>query len=103
MDRHLGLHEVIEESVDPLTALEVGLKVDAEAIPAELAAAILVGEVGLTSPATTVALLKLNAVVGVQGTVETIAGVDRLTRVGITCALCHSTVDDSWVRSALPH
>ncbi len=47
-------------------------------------------------PATTVALLKLNAVVGVKGTVETINGTDTLTRVGITCALCHSTVDDSF-------
>jgi hypothetical protein len=49
----------------------------------------------LKSPATTVALLKLGAVVGVKGTVENVGGVDRLTRVGITCAPCHSTVDDS--------
>ena len=50
----------------------------------------------LKSPDTTVALLKLNAVVGVKGKVETISGKDTLTRVGITCALCHSTVDDSF-------
>src|SRR6185436_15294002 len=45
---------------------------------------------------TTVALLKLNAVVGLKGTVETVNGVDTLTHVGTTCALCHSTVDDSF-------
>jgi mono/diheme cytochrome c family protein len=93
----LGLHEVVETQVDPLTALSVGLKVDAEAIPAELAAAILAGDVDLTDPATTVALLKLGAVVGLQGTVEPVDGVDRLTRLGVTCALCHSTVDDSFL------
>src|SRR4029079_5234991 len=49
----------------------------------------------LHSPATTVALIKLNAVVGIKGTVENVGGRDTLTRVGITCALCHSTVDDS--------
>ncbi|HEY8925525.1 MAG TPA: c-type cytochrome, partial [Polyangia bacterium] len=47
-------------------------------------------------PATTVTLLKLNAVVGVKGTVSSVDGVDTLTAVGITCALCHSTVDDSF-------
>ena len=52
--------------------------------------------VDLTSPDTTVALLKLNAIVGVQGKVETINGKDTLTRVGVTCAMCHSTVDDSF-------
>jgi mono/diheme cytochrome c family protein len=50
----------------------------------------------LKSPATTIALLKLDAVVGVKGTVETVNGHDTLTRVGITCALCHSTVDNSF-------
>jgi mono/diheme cytochrome c family protein len=35
-------------------------------------------------------------VVGLKGRVETVNGVDTLTRVGITCALCHSTVDDSF-------
>jgi mono/diheme cytochrome c family protein len=54
------------------------------------------GSISLTSTATTIALLKLNAVVGVKGTVESVNGKDTLTRVGITCALCHSTVDDSF-------
>ena len=49
-----------------------------------------------TSPATTVALLKLDAVVGLKGTVQTVNGKDALTRVGVTCALCHSTVDNSF-------
>lgn len=92
----LRMHEVIESAVDPATALAVGLKVDVDAIPPDLAQAIEEGLVDLTSPATTVALLKLDAVVGVVGKVESVAGVDRLTRVGITCALCHSTVDDSF-------
>ncbi len=92
----LRLHEVIRTAVDPTTALSVGLKVDAEALPAAVVKGIQDGSVSLTSPDTTVALLKLNAVVGVKGTVETINGKDTLTRVGITCALCHSTVDNSF-------
>jgi mono/diheme cytochrome c family protein len=90
------MHEVIQKSVSPATALSVGLKVDADAIPPAVAAAIKAGQVNLNDPATTVTLLKLNAVVGVKGTVATVNGRDTLTRVGITCALCHSTVDDSF-------
>ena len=92
----LRMHEVISAAVDPVTALSVGLKVDAEALPAAVVDGIKNGSVDLTSPATTIALLKLNAVVGLKGTVETVNGVDRLARVGITCALCHSTVDNSF-------
>jgi hypothetical protein len=93
----LRMHEVIESAIDPLTALDLGLKVDADALPEELRQAILNGDVDLTDPATTVALIKLDAVVGVVGTVENIDGRDRLIEVGITCALCHSTVDDSFL------
>ncbi|HVV50276.1 MAG TPA: hypothetical protein VHO06_11495 [Polyangia bacterium] len=93
----LQLQTVISTAVDPMTALSVGLKVDATALPDSVVQGINDGTVDLTSPATTVALLKLNAVVGVQGTVTTDAsGNDTLTKVGITCALCHSTVDDSF-------
>ncbi len=92
----LRMHEVIAAAVDPVTALSVGLKVDAEALPPSVVAGIQNGSIDLRSPATTIALLKLNAVVGLKGTVETVNGVDRLTRVGTTCALCHSTVDDSF-------
>ncbi|HWH41864.1 MAG TPA: c-type cytochrome [Usitatibacter sp.] len=92
----LRMHEVIAKAVDPTTALSVGLKVDAEALPAAVVKGIKDGSISLKSPATTVALLKLDAVVGLKGTVETIDGKDRLTRVGVTCALCHSTVDDSF-------
>lgn len=90
------MHEVVQKSVSPATALSVGLKVDSDAIPAELAAAIKAGKVDLKDPATTVALLKLNAVVGLKGTIATVNGKDTLTRLGITCALCHSTVDDAF-------
>jgi mono/diheme cytochrome c family protein len=92
----LRMHEVIAKAVDPTTALSVGLKVDAQALPPAVVDGIKSGRISLKSPATTVALLKLNAVVGIKGTVETIDGKDTLTRVGVTCALCHSTVDNSF-------
>lgn len=92
----LRIHEVIRTAVDPVTALSVGLKVDAEALPAAVVQGIQNGSVDLKNPATTVTLLKLNAVVGLKGTVESVNGADTLTRVGITCALCHSTVDNSF-------
>src|SRR5687767_10737224 len=92
----LRMHEVIAAAVDPTTALSVGLKVDVDALPQSVRAGIANGSVDLTSPATTVALLKLDAVVGLKGTVEAVNGVDQLRRVGITCALCHSTVDNSF-------
>ncbi len=92
----LRMHEVIRLSVDPTTTLSVGLKVDADALPAAVVTRILNDSVDLRSPATTVALLKLGAVVGLKGTVETVNGTDVLTRVGVTCALCHSTVDNSF-------
>jgi mono/diheme cytochrome c family protein len=90
------MHEVVQKSVSPKTALSVGLKVDADAIPPEVAAAIKAGKVDLNDPATTITLLKLNAVVGLKGTVTTVGGKDTLTRLGITCALCHSTVNNSF-------
>ena len=92
----LRMHEVIRSAVDPTTALSVGLKVDSEALPSAVVQGIQNGSISLTSPATTIALLKLNAVVGLKGTVENVNGTDTLTRVGITCALCHSTVDNSF-------
>jgi len=83
----LHMDEVVESKVDPTTALSVGLKVDADALPPGI-----LGKVDLKSPATTVALLKMNAVVGLQATVD---ADNHITRLGVTCALCHSTVDDS--------
>ena len=85
----LRMHEVIQTAVSPQTALSVGLKVDADALPPGT-----LESADLSDPATTVALLKLDAVVGLKGTVETVNGKDSLTHVGITCALCHSTVDN---------
>ena len=97
----LKLHQAIEGAelggvgpgVSPKTALALGLKVDAEAIPPKLAADIKAGKVDLDDPATTVALLKLNAVIGVRGFFDRDGG---LGSIGITCAFCHSTVDDSF-------
>jgi mono/diheme cytochrome c family protein len=89
----LRMHEVIRTAVSPATALAVGLKVDASALPAAVKAGIANHTIDLNSPATTVALLKLGAVVGVEGEVD---ANNTLTRVGVTCALCHSTVDNSF-------
>jgi cytochrome c5 len=83
----LRLHEVVEKNVDPTTALKVGLKVDADVLPPGI-----LDKVDLTSPATTVALLKMNAIVGIQAAVN---AENRITSIGVTCALCHSTVDNS--------
>jgi len=83
----LRLHEVVEKNVDPTTALKVGLKVDADVLPPGI-----LEKVDLKKPATTVALLKMNAVVGLQATVD---ANNHIARLGVTCALCHSTVDNS--------
>jgi hypothetical protein len=79
--------------VSPRTALAVGLKVDANALPPEVVAGIKSGAISLDDPASTLALLKLNAVVGVKGTFEANG---TLRSIGITCASCHSTVDNSF-------
>jgi len=79
--------------VSPNTALALGLKVDMEALPADLVTQIQGGQVDLDDPKSTLALLKLNSVVGVHGT---FASDGSLSAVGIQCALCHSTVDDAF-------
>jgi mono/diheme cytochrome c family protein len=92
----LKMNTVVASAVDPTTALSVGLKVDSTALPPAVVQGIQNGSISLTSPDTTVALLKLDAVVGLKGTVESVNGKDTLTHLGITCALCHSTVDNSF-------
>jgi len=79
--------------VSPNTALSVGLKVDAEALPDDLVEALQAGDVDLDDPATTAALLELDAVVGVKGSFDDMG---NLESIGITCAVCHSTVDNSF-------
>jgi hypothetical protein len=99
----LQLHRAIEgeklggvgPGVSPRTALAVGLKVDSQALPDSLKQALAAGQVDLDDPATTLALLKLNAVVGLKGFFN---DQGTLSSVGITCASCHSTVDDSLAR-----
>jgi hypothetical protein len=96
----LGLHRAIEGSslggvgpgVSPNAALAAGLKVDVDALPAQVVNAIQHGQVNLNDPATTLALLKLNSVVGLTGFFNRQG---TLSSMGIQCALCHSTVDDS--------
>jgi hypothetical protein len=97
----LQLHRAIEgeglggvgPGVSPRTALAVGLKVDSTALPQKLKNALRHGRVDLDSPATTLALLKLNSVVGLEGFFDRQG---TLSSIGITCAVCHSTVDDSF-------
>src|SRR5215467_5785907 len=96
----LKLHKAIEGAklggvgpgVSPATALAVGLKVDVDALPTSLIDQLKHGQVNLNDPATTLALLKLNSVVGVTGFFN---DEGTLRTVGIQCALCHSTVDNS--------
>src|SRR5574339_787743 len=90
----LRMHEVVA-NVPPATALAVGLKVDVDALPPAVIEALQAGQVDLSNPAVTVELLRLNAVVGVQGKVDDLG---QLTSVGITCALCHSSVDDYFTK-----
>jgi hypothetical protein len=96
----IKLHQAIEGAnfggvgpgVSPKTVLGVGLKVDVDALPPSLVEQIKMGKLNLNDPAVTVALLKLNAVVGAAGHFEASG---NLRSVGIQCALCHSTVDNS--------
>jgi mono/diheme cytochrome c family protein len=98
----LKLHRAIEGAklggagpgVSPKTALSVGLKVDMDALPADLVEKIKRGEVNLDDPATTLALIKLDAVLGVKGTFNQDGS---LKTVGLSCAVCHSTVDDAFM------
>jgi hypothetical protein len=97
----LKLHHAIEgeksggvgSGVSPKKALEVGLKVDMDALPPDLVQQIKDGKVDMSSPATTLALIKLNAVVGVQGQFNQNGSLKSL---GLSCAVCHSTVDDAF-------
>lgn len=87
-------HGGFGQGVSPKAALGIGLKVDVEALPPDVIEGIVSGAISLDSPSTTLALLKLNAVVGVNGYFNQ-AG--TLESIGITCASCHSTVDNSFV------
>ena len=97
----LRLHEAIAGAqnggvgpgVSPKAALDVGLKVDKRALPRSLKRQIKQGKVDLNDPATTLALLKLNAVIGLKGFFDEYG---TFKSIGIQCALCHSTVDDSF-------
>lgn len=96
----LQLHQAIKgaslggvgSGISPAAALGLGLKVDVDALPQPLINKLKQGKVNLNDPATTVALLKLDAVVGLKGFFQG----DNLNSIGITCAICHSTVDNSF-------
>jgi hypothetical protein len=96
----LRLHEAIEGTqfggtgpgLSPSNALALGLKVDVEALPAKVVSQIKQGKVNLGDPAVTLSLIKLDAVLGVKGTFNADGS---LRAVGLTCAVCHSTVNDS--------
>jgi cytochrome c5 len=102
----LRLHEAIEgdqfggvgPGLSPSNALALGLKVDVDALPAKIISQLKSGKLNLGDPAVTLALLKLNAIVGVKGFFETNNSNSSntvLSKVGLTCAICHSTVNDS--------
>src|ERR1043165_8030865 len=88
----LKLHEGVAK-ISPKTALAVGLKVDMDALPRAVVQGVKNGTISLDDPATTAALLQLNAVVGVTGH---FSPEGKMTSIGIQCALCHSTVDDAF-------
>ena len=87
-------HGGVGPGLTPKQALGAGLKVDSTALPAPVVKAIKAGKVDLNDPATTLALLKLNAVVGLRAHFKG----NRMTSLGITCAVCHSTVDNSFTK-----
>jgi len=97
----LGLHRAIAgrrfggvgPGLTPNKALELGLKVDVDALPESLVTDLQQGRVDLDDPATTLALLKSDAVVGVTGFFDADGSIESF---GIQCALCHSTVDDAF-------
>ena len=96
----MKLHQAIEGAklggvgpgLSPGAALRLGLKVDADALPHSIIAQIKAGKVDLNDPGLTVALIKLNSVLGVTGRFDESG---KLKSIGIQCALCHSTVDNS--------
>ena len=99
----LRLHEIFNgqnhggtgPGVSPRQALELGLKVDVGRLPSILVSAIQGGRVSLDEPTTTIELLKADAVVGVKAHFEDSKDKMRITSMGITCALCHSTVNSN--------
>jgi hypothetical protein len=83
----------VGSGISPRQALQLGLKVDVAAVPRALVEVLKGGSVSLDNPETTLELLRANAVVGVTGFFDRDG---RITSLGIQCALCHSTVDDSF-------
>jgi hypothetical protein len=102
----LRLHEAIAGAerhglgpgLTPHQALALGLKVDFDAVPKLLVKVLGHGSVSLDKEKTTLELLKADAVIGVKGFFDDPKDGLHLTSIGITCALCHSTVDDSFMK-----
>jgi hypothetical protein len=103
----LHLHKAVEGArlggvgpgLSPATAAAVGLKIDVDALPEPIVSAIKTGHVNLNEPAVTLALLKLNAVVGITGVFNADG---TLKTMGVQCALCHSRVDNSFSAPGIP-
>ncbi len=79
--------------VSPATALAVGLKLDVDAIPRNVLSAIANKAIDLNDPANTLALINAKAVLGI---VPVGGSGGQPQTFGLTCAFCHSTVDDSF-------
>ena len=103
----LHLHKAVEGArlggvgpgLSPATAAAVGLRIDVDALPEPIVSAIKAGQMNLNEPAVTLALLKLNAVVGISGVFNADG---NLKTMGIQCALCHSRVDNSFSAPGIP-
>ena len=103
----LHLHKAVEGArlggvgpgLSPATAAAVGLRIDVDALPEPIVSAIKAGQMNLNEPAVTLALLKLNAVVGISGVFNADG---TLKTMGIQCALCHSRVDNSFSAPGIP-
>lgn len=96
----LRLHQAIEgeklggvgPGISPRAAINLGLKVDVDRLPKSLVSKYRSRQLNLDDPAVTLALLKLQAIVGVTGFFNHDGS---LRSVGLQCAICHSTVNNS--------
>jgi hypothetical protein len=80
----------IGDGLSPKAALDAGLKVDIDVLPKFAKEAVAEGKL-LNDVDFTLTLLRLNAVVGVVAKFDG----NNLKSIGLTCALCHSTVDSN--------
>jgi len=101
-----GLHEVLN-NVDPATAASLGVQIDLTKVPQFIVDVMLgddyaLKQAALADPATTIALLQADAVLGLKAQFNDASNPNRVTSVGLTCALCHVTVTPTAFQIAPP-